>query len=166
MEHLRLRFLSPNLIHEGTTTVPIPLPETYHVKNSDAIMRLGFGSMARIPINIMFPLLLVSEHDVAEKIARYGQNGEMNWVTGHGQMYDRDLGDGVRITVMNLVGREVTWGELRSVLKGLQEFLVDGNRSREVMFRFRFGTGPEVGWGYIARNSGSGGWIPRPSHGM
>lgn len=129
-------------------------------------MRLGFGSTARIPINIMFPLLLVSEHDVAEKIARYGQNGEMDWVTGHRQMYDRDLGDGVRIIVMNLAGREVTWGGLRSVLKGLQEFLIEGNRSREVMFRFRFGTGAEVGWGYIARNSGSGGWIPRPSHGM
>ncbi|KAI4233387.1 MAG: hypothetical protein LQ349_004441 [Xanthoria aureola] len=145
-------------------TAPIPLPETYHVKNSDAILRLGFGAGTPIPIAIMFPLLLVSEHDVWEKIGRFGEDGEMEWETGYRQMYHRDLGDGIRIVIMNLVGHEVRWGELRSVLKGLQEFLVDGRRAREVMFRFRFGRGPEVGWGYIARGS-HGGIIPRPPHG-
>lgn len=128
-------------------------------------MRLGFGAGTPIPIPIIFPLLLVSEHDVAEKIARFGEDGEMEWETGYRQMYHRDLGDGIRIIVMNLAGHEVTWGELRSVIKGLQEFLVDGRRAREVMFRFRFGAGPEVGWGYLARGS-HGGIIPRPPHGV
>ncbi|KAL8769979.1 MAG: hypothetical protein Q9209_004226 [Squamulea sp. 1 TL-2023] len=145
--------------------VPIPLPEIYHVKNSDAILRLGFGSGTPIPIRHIFPLLLVCAHDVAEKIAWFGANGEIEWETGHRQIYARDLGDGVRLTIMNLVGHEILWGELRSVIKGLQEFLVDGRRNREVVFRFRFGAGPEVGWGFVAKGS-SGGNIPRPPHGL
>ncbi|KAL8862120.1 MAG: hypothetical protein Q9178_001575 [Gyalolechia marmorata] len=150
-------------LNKSIKTVPIPLPEIYHVKNSDAIIRLGFGAGTRIPIDIIFSLLLVCEDDVVEKIARYGEDGEMRWETGHRQIYSRDLGDGVRITIMNLAGQEVLWGEVRSVLQGLQEFLVDGRRGREVMFRFRFGAGPEVGWGFLAIG-GRGGRIPHPPH--
>lgn len=141
-----------------------PLPETYHGKHTDAVIRLGFGA-ARLPVGNILGLLLVCQHDVAEKIHRDGEEGEMEWDTAHRQLFAQDLGDDIRLTVLNLAGHRVLWRELRSVLEGLEEYLVDGRRGREVMFRFRIGGGPEVGWGFVAKGGG-GGHIPRPPHGV
>lgn len=68
-------------------------------------------------------------------------------------MFAYDLGDGIRIMIMNLAGKEILWGELKTVIQGLWQFLVTGLRGREVMFRFEIAGFGEVGWGWIAKNT-------------
>lgn len=97
----------------------------------------------------MFSLLVVCEHWVQESVAVHGAGGEIDWDGAHRQLFQYDLGDGIRITVMNLVGKVVHWGELQTVIEGLKQYL-EHRSGREVIFRFRCGPADEVGWGWIA----------------
>ena len=108
---------------------------------------MGFGDA--IPKRSIISLLAVCKYFAQEEIRSHGINSEIEWETRYRQIFEYDLGDGIRITVMNLVGKVVLWRELRTVLQGLEQYL-EGWPGREVMFRFRCGPAGEVGWGWIA----------------
>lgn len=94
---------------------------------------------------------MVCEHSIAGSIATHTRDGEIEWHTAQRQEFAYDIGDGIRIQVMNLTGHVVKWGQLQIVVRGLIQFLVDGNRGYEVMFRFRADGQGEFGWGYLAK---------------
>lgn len=143
--NFRLRCLTS----QPTTPHPIPLPYSYKVPRTDTILRLGLGSP--VPVRKILSLLMVCEHSIAGSIATQTRDGEIDWQTPQRQNFEYDLGDGIRIHVLNLSGHVVKWGQLQIVIRGLIQFLVDGNRGYEAMFRFRSDGQGEVGWGYIAK---------------
>ncbi|KAL8639685.1 MAG: hypothetical protein Q9228_003308 [Teloschistes exilis] len=116
---------------------------------TDTILRLGLGSP--VPVRKILSLLMVCEHSIAGSIATHTRDGEIVWHTAQRQEFAYDIGDGIRIQVMNLSGHVVKWGQLQVVVRGLIQFLVDGNRGYEVMFRFRADGQGEFGWGYLAK---------------
>ncbi|KAI4256737.1 MAG: hypothetical protein LQ352_001978 [Teloschistes flavicans] len=136
-------------LSQPTTPHPIPLPYSYKVPRTDTILRLGLGSP--VPVRKILSLLMVCEHSIAGSIATQTRDGEIDWQTPQRQNFEYDLGDGIRIHVLNLSGHVVKWGQLQIVIRGLIQFLVDGNRGYEAMFRFRSDGQGEVGWGYIAK---------------
>ncbi|KAL8700322.1 MAG: hypothetical protein Q9201_005513 [Fulgogasparrea decipioides] len=134
---------------------PIPLPYSYKVPNSDTTIRLGFGEP--VSVRRILNLLLICEYAILESIADHGADGEIEWETDHRQMFSYTSGDDVRISIMNLTGRTVLWGELQSVIQGLMQYLVVENRGKEVVFRFRCGAEGEVGWGFLSKGGNTPG---------
>lgn len=130
------------------TPIPIPLDHSFTVPNTDTTIRMGFGDTIRR--RSIFSLLVVCEDWIRESVAVHGAGGEIDWDTAQRQMFQYDLGDGIRITAMNLVGKVVHWGDLQTVIQGLKLYL-EHRSGMEVMFRFRCGPVGEVGWGWISR---------------
>lgn len=135
------------MVRSLSVPIPIPLDHSYTVPNTDTTIRMGFGDAIRR--RSIFSLLVVCDDWVRESVAVHGARGEIDWESAHRQMFQYDLGDGVRITVMNLVRKVIHWGELQKVIQGLEQYL-EYRSGREVMFRFRCGPAGEVGWGWIA----------------
>lgn len=127
----------------------MPLPHSYKVPHTTTTLRIGFGDATDLR-NIV-SLLSVCKYSVMESIIAHGVDGEIDWETRYRQMFEYDPGDGIRITIMNLAGKVVHWGQLQTVLQGLWDFLLDGSHGAEVMFRFRCGAAGEIGWGWIAQ---------------
>ena len=135
-------------------TVPIPLPYSFFVPNTETYLRLGFGLVRhRLDPLSLGGLIAFIQDEIVRGIDRYGEDAypALNIVTEE-QRFAWTLGDGFRFQIHSArsSGLFFTWRQLGNVVEGLRLFLVVGERPFAT--RFRFWDGP--GWSSKRRLGG------------
>ena len=139
-------------------TLPSVLPYSFAVPGTQTFLRLGFGLRRRRldPLDLG-GLIAAIEDLIVQGINRDGDH----WEPGvdpifRYQYLEYSLGDGFHWEVYtDIPARDfVSWGQLKNVVKGLELYLVQGQRPYATVFSFwdgpRSWTTPPLGHGVIA----------------
>ena len=139
-------------------TLPIPLPHSFFVPDTETYLRLGFGLVRhRLDPLSLGGLIAVMQHEILRGINQYGEDTYVGFnILAYGQRFQWTLGDGFHFEIHNVKSsnRFFTWKQLENVVEGLRLFLVVGERPFAPRFRFWDG----AGWSRT-RTLGDGGFV-------
>ena len=128
-----------------------PAPETFAVPNSDIILVLRWKD--NVDKESITAILLTTDAFVARKISIHGQNAPADTIFQHG------TGDHpyTRLYVWSNMGVTVTWGQIRTLIDGLQIFLLDEHNLEYTywdMYERSVEDKNRLGWGSIVESHG------------
>lgn len=115
-------FVVPALIAANPSVI------IYHIPFTRTTLYIRLAD--RLPIFGMSSTLLVAIDYVETHIDRHGDG----WLSGHDDPFSCDQGLGVTVSVRSIQGQHMTYGILRSTLKGIRDFLLVNHRYVGAMF--------------------------------
>ena len=92
-------------------------------------------------------LIISSEHVVSVQIDGHDENTKLPIYNGQ-QHFEYGAAD-CQIIVSNIPRHELTWGDMRDLLRGLYNYLVAGKRNSTCAFQFSVGVSGRVGQGHV-----------------
>ena len=126
--------------NSNALTLPSLLPYSFHVPNTRTFLRLGFGIIRRRLDPLSLGGLIASVEDLVVQGIR--DDGE-DMCPGVDPIFryqelEYSLGDGFHFEVYTDIPAPefFTWGEIKNVVKGLELFLVQGQRPYATAFSF------------------------------
>lgn len=139
----------PSNSSSGETALSTIFPYRYDIPNSPFHLNIGFGPSSQRLDSRDLRSLLLAAHAVAGKGAReHGRGMPLPSSTGVEDVFHYSLGDCITFSISEGY-HAVTWGVLEDVLRGLEDYLVDGRRPYWTRFEVTSGNMPIFGFGTV-----------------
>jgi hypothetical protein len=142
-------FVIPSNFSSREPALSSLFPYRYDIPNSQLHLNIGFGPPSQRLDSGELRSLLLAAQIVARRGARdHGSSWPLPSPTGVGDVFHYSLGAGITISITE--GHyAVTWGILEDVLRGLENYLVDGKRPYHTRFEFTIASMPIFGFGTV-----------------